>query len=341
MLVILLSCSCVETKSSLKQENSLITNVQQNSTENIEDPLPSVIENPTVIENPEPEPQKLVSPSGVEMLPCPTEIPEGMACVSGGPFFRGTDQEHTCGQSENKRYKTKFGPLEEIWLQTYLIDITEVTYGAYKTCMASKKCSYAKPAYQDFNHPEQPMMGASWYAAQKYCEAQGKQLPTEAQWEKAARGDNQDNTPFGTELVTCADAVIKDGSGRSCGVKKKGSHPDKGKVWKVAQKSIGKYGVYDMVGNAEEWVYDWFAPSLELCGDDCKGTDPKGPCAGKSTCKKFALRDGKALKMVKGGSWYWPAQDATAWHRRPHVPTNKPYHHFGFRCAKTLTTSKE
>jgi sulfatase modifying factor 1 len=271
------------------------------------------------------------------MLDCPENVPEDMACVPGGEMIRGTNQEHSCGQGENKRYKTQFGPETEIWVQTFLMDKTEVTYEAYQKCRQEKKCDYAHPSYGDFNRPNQPMMGASWHAAKKFCEVQGKRLPTEAEWEKAARGGEGAATPFdNVDVVTCDEAIIKDGSGRSCGVRKKGSHPEKGRVWEVALQAPGRYGLYDMVGNAEEWVSDWFAPSLEKCGENCRGTNPQGPCAGKSSCPEFAIRDGKALKMVKGGSWYWPTEDATGWHRRPHVPENKPYHHFGFRCAKDI-----
>ena len=191
---------------------------------------------------------------------------------------------------------------------------------------------WAKPYYSDFNRPEQPMMGASWYAAQKYCAAQGKRLPTEAEWEKGARGPSGDSTPYGLEQVSCKEAVIQDETGRSCGVLKKGSAKlaKKGRVWEVAKKPAGHYGLFDMVGNAEEWVSDWFVADLARCGSDCAGTDPKGPCAGKKNCAKHPY------KMVKGGSWYWDASHATGWHRRPHVPNNKPYHHFGFRCAASL-----
>ena len=282
------------------------------------------------------EPPPLQSPDGTLMVDCPEIISEDMACIPGGKMIRGTDQEHSCGQGENQRYKTQFGPEVEVWIQTFLMDKTEVTYEAYQTCRKEKKCDYAHPSYGDFNRPNQPMMGASWYAAKKFCESQGKRLPTEAEWEKAARGDSGDQTPFDVETVTCNEAIIKDSTGRSCGVKKKGSHPEKGRVWEVALQAPGKYGLYDMVGNAEEWVADWFAPSLEKCGEDCTGTNPLGPCAGKKSCPEVAIRSGKALKMVKGGSWYWPAEDATGWHRRPHVPENKPYHHFGFRCAKDI-----
>ena len=274
--------------------------------------------------------------SALHIEECPSDIPNDMACIPGGTMIRGTDEEHVCGQYENTHYKTEFGPSHTIWLPTYLIDKTEVTYEAYQQCVRENKCNYAHPTYSDFNRPKQPMMGVSWYDAQLFCRAHGKRLPSEAEWEKAARGEKGAKNPFDLDTITCAQAVIFDHSGRSCGVQKSGTSPHKGRVWEVQQKPAGRYDIYDMVGNAEEWVDDWFAPSLTACGNDCLGINPKGPCAGADTCPEFALKHKKALKIVKGGSWYWPAQDATGWHRRPHVPTNTPYHHFGFRCAQDI-----
>ena len=275
----------------------------------------------------------LVSPDGIVMKPCGEEK-EGMVCIPGGAFLRGSEEEHRCEQSENRRNQTRFGPEQVVWVQTFYMDKTEVTYGAYKACQKSKECPPANPSYGDFSRPNQPMMGANWYAAKKYCEAQGKILPSEAQWEKAARGPDGNEGPYGNQLVTCENAVIKDQTGRSCGVKKRGNQPSKGRVWEVAKKPAGAYGLYDMVGNAEEWVADWYVPSFEECGEACLGTDPKGPCEGADKCPKMKL------KIVKGGSWYWGASHAKGWHRRPHFPSNKPYHHFGFRCAATIDQVK-
>ncbi len=250
-----------------------------------------------------------------------------MACIPGGPAIRGTSAKHLCEQAENALHLTQWGPETQITVDTFYMDLTEVTYADYRACVDSGRCGKAGPAYSDFDHPSQPITGISWHDANQYCKSAGKHLPTEAEWEKAARGPESSDTPFARSPVTCSEAVVRDTRGRSCGRLKSGAKPHKGKVWPVASKPAGHYGLFDMVGNVEEWVADWYVPSLEVCGTPCLGHNPKGPCHGQAPCPNATL------KMVKGGSWYWPASHATGWHRRPHTPKNQPYHHFGFRCA--------
>lgn len=272
---------------------------------------------------PEPEPEPLVAPDGTVILPC-GEVPQGMACIPGGPFIRGSDDG-----PKNAR------PAQTIWLQTFYMDLHEVTYADYKECQKSKACLRGGPLYNDFDRPNQPIVGPSWFAAVRYCEVKGKHLPTESQWEKAARGPDGARYPWGDAEATCELAIIEDERGRSCGVKKKMEHPEKGRTFEIGSRPPGAYGLYDMAGNAWEWVYDWASPSWEACGKACQGTDPKGPCGGegKDTCGRVDKR------VVKGGSWYWDASYATGFHRRTHFPHNLnsiEFHHFGFRCSASL-----
>ncbi len=265
-----------------------------------------------------------VAPDGTQALPCLDPPPAGLACIPGGPFLRGSDTG-----PKNSR------PQATVWLQTFYMDLQEVTYGEYKKCEADKKCSKAGPLYNDFNRPRQPMSGGSWYNAVEFCKAQGKRLPTEAQWEKAARGTEGKLHPWGDEPATCERAIIKDARGRSCGVPKKGSQPEKGRTFEIGQRPPYQYGLYDMSGNSWEWVADWMTESYAACGKDCEGVDPKGPCAGEEPCK------GHAEKIVRGGSWYWDAKHATSIYRRPHFPKNQPFHHFGFRCAASHADAEQ
>ncbi len=235
--------------------------------------------------------------------------PGGMICIEGGPFLRGSN-----GGPDNER------PQASVNVDTFYMDAYEVDVAHYDSCVSAKKCKAAKTNYSDYSRPKQPKVGVKWFDAVQYCSAMGKHLPSEAEWEKAARG---------IEPVTCERAVIMDERGRrSCGVEKQGGHPEKGRTLEVGSRPPTPAGLYDMAGNAEEWVFDWASTSYAVCGEACSRDNPKGPCDGAASCP------GHSERVVRGGSWYWPADHATATHRRFHTPANHPiYHHFGFRCA--------
>jgi formylglycine-generating enzyme required for sulfatase activity len=261
-------------------------------------------------------------PDGRKIEPCGAP-PEGMACVQGGPFVRGAEDG-----PKNAR------PAEKVWLQTFYMDVHEVTHAAYDRCEREGRCPAASPFYEDFDRPDQPMTGVSWYGAVDFCRERGGHLPTEAEWEKAARGPDGALYPWGDEPATCERAIIRDDSGRSCGTRQRGRFPAKGRTFEVGSRPAGVYGLHDMVGNAWEWVFDWYSSSWAACGDACQGIDPRGPCDGGEPCPYHKWR------VVRGGSWYWDASYATGIRRRPHVATNKPFHHFGFRCAASIEEAK-
>ena len=268
--------------------------------------------------DPKPTPKPQPFPDGTHAQPCATP-PPNMACIPGGPFTRGSDDG-----PEHAR------PAAEIWVHTFYMDVYEVTFAQYKGCQKDKRCPRSGPRYTDFDHPNMPIQGVSWFDAVAYCEAHGKRLPTEAQWEKAARGPDGALYPWGDEPATCERAILKDDSGRSCGLKKQISKPEVGRPWDVGSRPAGVYGLHDMIGNSWEWVIDWYSRSYEACGEACSGVDPRGPCDGASTCP------GHHRKIIRGGSWYWDATKNTAVYRRSHHPDNNPFHHFGFRCAATV-----
>lgn len=244
-----------------------------------------------------------------------------MACIPGGGFTRGRND----GPPNEK-------PAAPVWLQTYYMDVQEVTFAEYQACARTGKCKPAKPIYSDFNHPKQPMVAMTWFDARDYCRAAGKHLPTEAEWEKAARGEAGDLYPWGNEPVSCERAVIMDQRGRSCGVAKRGLArlADVGRTSQVPARPAYRYGLHDMIGNSWEWVADWFSADYAKCGAACAGPDPRGPCSGAENCS------GHKEKVLRGGSWYWDASYATGTFRRPYGPENKPTSHFGFRCAASL-----
>ncbi|TVQ91650.1 MAG: formylglycine-generating enzyme family protein [Deltaproteobacteria bacterium] len=273
------------------------------------------------------EPPIPTSPSGVPIPPCPADGIPGMVCLEGGPSARGDTGEHACDQGEAKMSLTHHNPPETVWLSSFFLDTHEVSYAEYQACVAEGACPARQPGYLDFRRDELPMTGVSWYEARAYCTHHGKRLPTEAEFERAARLEGAVH-PWGPEPADCTRAIVKDERGRGCGTPMRGSRPDTGRPAPSGSRPAF-FGVYDILGNVEEWVEDWYQP-FESCGEACMGTDPAGPCAGEARCPPFDR------KVVKGGSWYWGSTCATATNRRPHVPSNDPYHHFGFRCAASV-----
>lgn len=255
------------------------------------------------------------------------QVPEDMKCVPGGPFLRGSARS-TRQEDTYKKIRDEF-PEEKVTVSTFFMDTNEVTYSQYQKCVKAGKCKKAGPVYSGYDAPDQPMVGMSWFDARDYCTWRGKRLPTEAEFEKASRGPEGEIFPWGNSPADCKKAVIKYKGKRSCG---KGGY--KGVTFPVGSRPAYRYGLYDIAGNSWEWVNDWYSEDYSKCGKDCRGKDPKGPCNGADKCP------GHEKRVLKGGSWYWTGHYAAGSNRRPHYPKNRPYHHFGFRCAKAAAADK-
>lgn len=240
-----------------------------------------------------------------------------MKCIPGGEFrmgYTGATIEEDTGKPIHDTE-----PEHVVALDAYYMDTYEVTSSQYQECVKAGGCSAdGHPNYQGYSRPDQPMVGVNWFHARDFCRWKGKRLPTEAEWEKAARGPEGEVFPWGNAPIDCSRAIIQENGKKGCGT---------GTTVEVGSRPVGRYGLYDMAGNSWEWVQDWYSPSYGECGADCQGKNPKGPCGGAESCP------GHDRKIVRGGSWWWDGPFATGYNRRAHFPLNKPFHHYGFRCA--------
>jgi len=220
-----------------------------------------------------------------------------MIYIPAGTFQMGTNS----GDPEERSVHT-------VTLDAFWIDRTEVTNAMYALCVAEGQCTppsssgsftrvsyYGNPTFDDY-----PVLAVNWFQANAYCNWASRQLPTEAQWEYAARGGIAGATyPWG-EGIDCSRANYS-----GC----------VGETTEVGSYSPNGYGLYDMAGNVWEWVVDYFSDSYS----SASVTNPTGPTSG-------------GYRVIRGGTWDDDANSLRVTNRYGVTPERQNAS-IGFRCA--------
>jgi formylglycine-generating enzyme required for sulfatase activity len=259
--------------------------------------------------------------------------PENMVLVNAGGFMRGLDKtpaddtNNTKLGVSNKAFADE-SPAKMIYLSSYYIDKYEVSNSQYTEFI--KATDHPAPAYWDhhrLNKANSPVTGVNWYDANAYCHWANKRLPTEAEWEKAARGPAGFIYPWGNELNPTKANFAKGETGTKHVTESVDSRPN-GKSY---------YGAYNMAGNVFEWVQDWYSPNYYKTSTQAR--NPTGPRLGIEIDETDVLT---RKKVIRGGSWFSPAQSITTTHRFWNDPMNNSYGvGLGFRCAKSKESNSQ
>ncbi|MFN8450831.1 MAG: SUMF1/EgtB/PvdO family nonheme iron enzyme [Anaerolineae bacterium] len=286
--------------------------------------------------------------SGGDLFARLSSIASEMAEVEGGTFTMGTNPTEVNASVQEcvQGYGGEPGnclvsdgddsyPEHAATVSTFNMEVTEVTYGQYmefmnalgpgshrngcsgQPCMLTRNDSETSNVQFDgANYSvllainDYPMTGVTWYGAQAYCEAIGRRLPTEAEWERAARGTDGRVYPWGNTWDSARASTKRPADG---------SQPSPVAVLSFPT-GASPYGMLNMAGNVAEWVSDWY--DARFYGrPEATIADPTGPVSGTQ-------------KVVRGGSWDAMPFYARTVHRQVFDPSQPPPAWIGFRCVE-------
>ncbi len=246
-----------------------------------------------------------------------------MVRIPAGWFLMGSDKK-----VDRNAYQPEF-PQRKVYLDAYDIDKYEVTTVQFlRFVLATNRPPLVDWKYDGGNFQEamasHPVMHVSWYDAEAYCQWAGKRLPTEAEWEKAARGDDGRIYPWGNQPAGLSRANFGR-TGLSGPVRDRPErlllYPPIISVDKY-ENAVSPYGVFQMAGNVAEWVADWYDPAYYKIAPE---KNPKGPERGTQ-------------KAFRGGGWI-DSTPAVRVAQRNGTDPNTKMNWLGFRCARDAKES--
>ena len=265
-------------------------------------------------------------PEAEDDVPIDADAPEGMALIPAGTFQMGSEDPEPYDREK---------PVHTVHLDAFLMDTHEVTNAQYKWFVDANP-QWGKHNIEDRFHyrnhlshwtgtdypagrGDYPVVNVSWYAAMAYAEWAGKRLPTEAEWEYAARGGLAGQKyPWGDDEPTPAHANYTESG---IGTTPVGAYPPNG------------YGLYDTAGNVGEWCLDAWDADFYAASDNSRN-----PIAGGMTVQE--LRENfttiPTARVIRGGSWLHRAWGLRVAYREGH-PSARPNSYVGFRCARDIT----
>jgi sulfatase modifying factor 1 len=242
----------------------------------------------------------------------PAEASADWALVPAGEFEMG---------AEGGAATSDEGPKHKVYLDAFYIEKYEVSnadYAVFVKATGRRPPENDDPKYSLWRGTslldgvaELPVINVSWDDAAAYCKWIGGRLPTEAEWEKAARGTDGRVYPWGNDPVT--------GNRTNYSIENVTFWEGPATLAKVNQYDFGRspYGVYEMAGNVWEWVQDWYDEGYYKGGVT---RNPKGPSEGKE-------------RVVRGGGWQSNSETVRSANRNKHAPTDRRIY-IGIRCAK-------